>query len=189
MVRNSGLHLKHLASFPHGRGDGPQAEVKDLNGFAFSPRAWGWSEAKKWFGGIDEVFPTGVGMVRPQRVQRSQDPSFPHGRGDGPSVLTWRTPPTVFSPRAWGWSARDTECGHRAGVFPTGVGMVRPRTKVTSGSSRFPHGRGDGPNCLDCNVLRWAFSPRAWGWSVLAGVVTNSLRVFPTGVGMVRIAP
>src|SRR5436305_1092257 len=64
--------------------------------------------------------------------------------------------------------------------------MVRNCGRHTRSLSGFPHARGDGPiEEFDLNKPR-AFSPRPWGWSVVAGGIHEVFLVFPTPVGMVR---
>ena len=51
-------------SFPHRRGDVPQASTVDIDGVGFSPQAWGCTEYRKMKAVLNRVFPTGVGMYR-----------------------------------------------------------------------------------------------------------------------------
>src|SRR5437870_3316621 len=51
---------------------------------------------------------------------------------------------------------------------------------------RVPHARGDGPVEETGRVFHDVCSPRAWGWTVVLGVVLVHGRVFPTRVGMDR---
>ena len=53
---------------------------------------------------------------------------------------------------------------------------------------RFPHTRGDGPWAEVQTKLNDEFSPHAWGWTVGRGPDQVERRVFPTRVGMDRIA-
>ncbi len=71
-------------------------------------------------------------------------------------------------------------------VLPTRVGMVRGRGFTSWDAMSSPHARGDGPRVasLRCNGVR--FSPRAWGWSVMAFKLRHFCEVLPTRVGMVR---
>ena len=90
--------------------------------------------------------------------------SFPHRRGDGPSIVDHESRLGEFSPQAWGWSG--SRCCHqlRNTVFPTGVGMVL-----------------DSPIGFSKSCM---FSPQAWGWSVVAWGTGQLNIVFPTGVGI-----
>src|SRR6266576_727631 len=72
-------------------------------------------------------------------------------------------------------------------VLPTRVGMVLLRRSECQHQRRSPHARGDGPQYAHWTNSDKPFSPRAWGWSVIA-ITPNSLRdVLPTRVGMVRL--
>src|SRR5271157_4032584 len=53
---------------------------------------------------------------------------------------------------------------------------------------RSPHTRGDGPRPLNRNRSHNAFSPHAWGWSVIQRRQGATVVVLPTRVGMVRRA-
>ena len=147
------------------RGDGPDLKATTKHVATFSPHAWGWSgftldTPKNW-----EVFPTCVGMVRSTTVLISLSMSFPHMRGDGPS-LPWRYDfERRFSPHAWGWSVVTAIGLVGKQVFPTCVGMVRAGGLRAEGILRFPHMRGDGPSPDRADALVMAFSPHAWGWS------------------------
>ncbi len=70
---------------------------------------------------------------------------FPHARGDGPYWHINAFGNASFSPRPWGWSARDVVSQFGFGVFPTPVGMVRRDDIERINANRFPHARGDGP--------------------------------------------
>ena len=195
-----------LKSFPHGCGDGPCDLYYPITGYKFSPRVWGWSGHPIITLTLENVFPTGVGMVRLNRAMAIMG-GFPHGCGDGPPLVLEMSSIRMFSPRVWGWSARRPlalcskrfsprvwgwsvkpwDLTSRALVFPTGVGMVRrPYHREQTGAC-FPHGCGDGPRYLLPPPSMPMFSPRVWGWSGFGGPVGAKNVVFPTGVGMVRV--
>ena len=71
--------------------------------------------------------------------------SFPHARGDGPRMKTWKQAEDLFSPRPWGWSDIIFNLTTNGHVFPTPVGMVRSDDPVAPTVNGFPHARGDGP--------------------------------------------
>ena len=73
-----------------------------------------------------------------------------------------------FSPQAWGWTAAFGISGHKAAVFPTGVGVDRFLMLLNAAYRSFPHRRGGGPG----------YVVAAPGYPV----------VFPTGVGVDRAA-
>ncbi len=188
MVPSRRGHGAAATRFPHGRGDGPRYMVTVPVRSGFSPRTWGWSVQS-----VDErrpvsVFPTDVGMVRFPAAWRASRDSFPHGRGDGPVNVQPSFRKLQFSPRTWGWSEDETVAVTHVDVFPTDVGMVRRPGTPSSRSSRFPHGRGDGPAALTGNSGSPRFSPRTWGWSATSPPIASTTPVFPTDVGMVRLA-
>ncbi len=187
MVRVSPEGAAACACVPHGRGDGPQS-VGSLNSMLkCSPRAWGWSAGGEQPRPRHAVFPTGVGMVRERGVSGSGSRSVPHGRGDGPPDAPARARAFACSPRAWGWSAPGPARSRVGRVFPTGVGMVRGPSPGRQPPGSVPHGRGDGPAPPSRGSVGPACSPRAWGWSAPGPARSRVGRVFPTGVGMVRV--
>src|SRR5271166_4779787 len=110
----------------------------------------------------------------------------PHTRGDGPNWRRSRNRRAKFSPHAWGWSDLPNLLWHCSAVLPTRVGMVRQCTKTPRSPQRSPHTRGDGPIPLALSAALEAFSPHAWGWSVIAPEKSLHTDVLPTRVGMVR---
>src|SRR5262249_12496810 len=51
----------------------------------------------------------------------------------------------AYSPRAWGWIGDRGHSGRRQRVFPTCVGVNRPRPAGFAPSSSIPHVRGGEP--------------------------------------------
>ena len=152
----------------------------------FSPRAWGWSDGGHDVMPAGEVLPTCVGMVRWSGRIVAGDGCSPHVRGDGPCNAGCFPSSTAFSPRAWGWSVGPSPHPSPSAVLPTCVGMVRPRPSSPGPASGSPHVRGDGPQVLPQELTPPAFSPRAWGWSVVCHAMAPKKEVLPTCVGMVR---
>ena len=120
------------------------------------------------------------------RFQKLHHAVFPHVCGDGPTWKEIIADRAEFSPRMWGWSVAFVEVCHEVSVFPTYVGMVRTRARLSSAPARFPHVCGDGPLMQRHLAHFTLFSPRMWGWSVVGSVRMPSGVVFPTYVGMVR---
>ena len=125
-------------------------------------------------------------MVRASRWGLARTTSFPHTRGDGPSWVDASSERIWFSPHTWGWSGHHVRFGACSFVFPTPVGMVRTKWKLTALSKRFPHTRGDGPRENAREWQEFRFSPHPWGWSARCGGGNILPSVFPTHVGMVR---
>ena len=106
-----------------------------------------------------------MGMVRASSADLRRPGRSPHVRGDGPYAGDAAPDAVTFSPRAWGWSARQLQpIGRRAfsprawgwsglptraatswRVLPTCVGMVRDCREPVVATRRSPHVRGDGP--------------------------------------------
>ena len=154
--------------FPHASGDGPVDRMMSNWVKEFSPREWGWSGK----GGARRchrcVFPTRVGMVRKQNVDCRRLFGFPHASGDGPQLLDRALAVATFSPREWGWSETSAQ--------------------LSTLRYRFPHASGDGPSSQSKSAANARFSPREWGWSWAVRIAYCDQLVFPTRVGMVRVA-
>ena len=119
-------------------------------------------------------------------MQANPRKRFPHACGDVPYLVNSSSMLKKFSPRMWGCSG--VARGHMADglVFPTHVGMFRPRQDVPRDRDSFPHACGDVPWKSRLSGSAAKFSPRMWGCSVHAGCGDDGHRVFPTHVGMFR---
>jgi len=76
----------------------------------------------------------------------------------------------------------------RVGVFPTRVGMDRLRILELGMLARVPHASGDGPQVPPDGIADPQCSPREWGWTAIPGSPATRSGVFPTRVGMDRLA-
>ena len=188
MVRVLSRATIFATSFPHPRGDGPLDPGTGSRVIWFSPPAWGWSAIEERDDVIRSVFPTRVGMVRGWRRCTTSIVGFPHPRGDGPQVYDLVTFLGRFSPPAWGWSGPRANMTTENTVFPTRVGMVRAAKPWRGTAGSFPHPRGDGPFWRTSKAGPLMFSPPAWGWSARSMHALRLENVFPTRVGMVRLA-
>ena len=114
--------------------------------------------------------------------------TFPHACGDVPAVLLRYKAENVFSPRLWGCSASLIHSARFLRLFPTPVGMFR--APAASGLTRgtFPHACGDVPYTQTLNQLDDFFSPRLWGCSASGEAPAGTSALFPTPVGMFRLA-
>ncbi len=77
--------------------------------------------------GASMVFPTCVGVDQHLADPRDVTPSIPHVRGGGPIFLLLLRKLGTYSPRAWGWTVARSLWTARRKVFPTCVGVDRPR--------------------------------------------------------------
>ena len=171
---------------PHACGDGPSNRSWLARARMFSPRVWGWSvRVVQALQGVP-VLPTRVGMVRGPGPALHGRGRSPHACGDGPFNVSLPQFTAPFSPRVWGWSGVLWCDAWREEVLPTRVGMVRLSGGGAASSASSPHACGDGPSRLYAAAGVAAFSPRVWGWSVLARPGSALAPVLPTRVGMVR---
>ena len=165
---------------PHPRGDGPPSTATGWRATTYSPPAWGWSGKFGTAIGVPGVFPTRVGMVRPNESSLCLASCIPHPRGDGPHGWSFAGSVWWYSPPAWGWSAAAVAAQHHGAVFPTRVGMVRPNRRRCRNHRGIPHPRGDGPHEDPSRGPRQRYSPPAWGWSAVQMPGALALAVFPT---------
>ena len=186
MARRSPLPVFPPPRFPHARGDGPLPRLGGADLSTYSPRPWGWSADPGNQRHLCRVFPTPVGMARSPICVGRVSRCIPHARGDGPSSLPSMICPTRYSPRPWGWSAPGAAPSPPCHVFPTPVGMARPRAATREHDVCIPHARGDGPFAMSAAYSVTLYSPRPWGWPAGERVGARAFIVFPTPVGMAR---
>ena len=113
-------------------------------------------------------------------------PPFPHARGDVPFGGGGGVFVRSFSPRPWGCSGKKNGRQNHEKLFPTPVGMFRPRRAPLARFAAFPHARGDVPNNQGRKPRRRDFSPRPWGCSGVKKMRKTINGLFPTPVGMFR---
>ncbi|MDB6076090.1 MAG: hypothetical protein JWO89_3730 [Verrucomicrobiaceae bacterium] len=208
MVWPRAARTPRIGRSPHSRGDGPIGAPCCIRSRSFSPLAWGWSAngfrhlLPHWVlptrvgivrpahqcRGLHKGSPTRVGMVRIIVTLADSGRGSPHSRGDGPPWQRDKDLASQFSPLAWGWSPVDGRCIQHPMVLPTRVGMVRFKPVHEKDTIGSPHSRGDGPEGHHCAILRFQFSPLAWGWSDYLAPACSDETVLPTRVGMVRRA-
>jgi len=186
MVRRTAPCSSRRTSSPHACGDGPCSMEPPGSWATFSPRVWGWSEARTYLRNRRAVLPTRVGMVRCSCRGRAWLWRSPHACGDGPDSIGSWLQLRRFSPRVWGWSAARRTADPGGAVLPTRVGMVRASGRPWPGGRRSPHACGDGPYRPGPSKRFASFSPRVWGWSDYFAEPVGWYLVLPTRVGMVR---
>ena len=106
MFRTRSKNAPKPPSFPHARGDVPVLPICRGMVRKFSPRPWGCSVRADLDGVHHVVFPTPVGMFRVRNLPEKGACSFPHARGDVPTVCAIAGGQSGFSPRPWGCSDR-----------------------------------------------------------------------------------
>ena len=106
MVRPADAETSAGRNIPHTRGDGPAVASNRASRTQYSPHAWGWSALRDSFQRSQSIFPTRVGMVRSPMVIGHNLHHIPHTRGDGPRTVAICRRRKIYSPHAWGWSAR-----------------------------------------------------------------------------------
>ena len=175
------------ARVPHASGDGPMIGNAWPGETGCSPREWGWTAQCLYHPWIQSVFPTRVGMDRYHLGLYVERARVPHASGDGPTLFERYGLTLECSPREWGWTVSQSFIVQSSTVFPTRVGMDRPRSRRSEDRRSVPHASGDGPNFGWLPVRISMCSPREWGWTEDQGLDYLSRRVFPTRVGMDRM--
>ncbi len=157
----------------------------------FSPQAWGCTAWLTSATIAASVFPTGVGVYRYASKYSFCRSCFPHRRGGVPEF--------------------DPQFEVLAIVFPTGVGVYRFRKKRGEYKWRFPHRRGGVPRLttrliaravvfptgvgvyrVPCQIpsIPIAFSPQAWGCTVVSQIGGRLWRAFsPQAWGCTVLMP
>ena len=153
-----------------------------------SPRPWGCTALEGPFTEVCEVFPTSVGVYRPPRRGSAAGESLPHVRGGVPELIKDFHVPSKSSPRPWGCTERLGRVARVDVVFPTSVGVYRNRSTIPEGHGSLPHVRGGVPSATDRSSRTETSSPRPWGCTGVCLVQVGDSRVFPTSVGVYRLA-
>ena len=164
MFRSAVVYISTSRGFPHACGDVPMLTIQLQLTTEFSPRMWGCSGHNGRRQSTERVFPTHVGMFLSERTDSMHTASFPHACGDVPFRVSLVHLERMFSPRMWGCSGGG------------------PHDFL--GSTRFPHACGDVPLSRRGSKRLFRFSPRMWGCSAISDGRRQSLKVFPTHVGM-----
>ena len=116
------------------------------------------------------------------------DDSLPHRRGDVSTQLSHKGIRWLSSPQAWGCFCLSYIRGECLSVFPTGVGMFLQHSARYLPFRGLPHRRGDVSFSHSSKMPLSSSSPQAWGCFRLGKCNQQNLAVFPTGVGMFRVA-
>ncbi len=151
------------------RGVEPDYIVTLTAGPLFSPHAWGWTALQFDVGFATSLFPTCVGLNRTGEATWRVVYAFPHMRGVEPSGLEYKASGRIFSPHAWGWTVTGNDIVTAPVLFPTCVGLNRAIVRKNSRRRSFPHMRGVEPYEPWTTLLRFHFSPHAWGWTGFRG--------------------
>ena len=188
MDRPRPMRAWRITGVPHASGDGPWLFSDCVICQACSPREWGWTARLVVGHRGASVFPTRVGMDRFEDNAITLRAGVPHASGDGPRLARYAVPLKGCSPREWGWTDEETRSERREVVFPTRVGMDRSSAPIFRASYSVPHASGDGP--VGGYLVRFSgsCSPREWGWTGHDRRSKQNDLVFPTRVGMDRMA-
>ena len=171
--------------FPRERGDGPATTAPNSAKAAFPPRARGWTPRLHLVGRPGRVSPASAGMDPAAGAVPSGSTRFPRERGDGPPVRRIRPGAIAVSPASAGMDPRprcpETET---TPVSPASAGMDRWPGSRSSGRSRFPRERGDGPLPRRRTRCSRSFPPRARGWTRRTRPNAAARSVSPASAGM-----
>ena len=133
------------------------------------------------------MFPTHVGIARPERPGCNLWVHVPHACGDCAARRESQIALTKCSPRMWGLRGLAISASVRAAMFPTHVGIARIGSRRDAPRGHVPHACGDCADTLDWGSIAVECSPRMWGLRGLFRTVPASGRMFPTHVGIARI--
>ena len=148
---------------PHVRGGVSLGDASVELGAGSSPRTWGCFFHLRAPGGLEQVFPTYVGVFPYCSGSLRQLASLPHVRGGVSGSVQNPTDYHRSSPRTWGCFLGHFALGHCATVFPTYVGVFLMHAPKFRRAAGLPHVRG-GVSTTDQVTFKWArSSPRTWG--------------------------
>ncbi len=165
MVRNGDSKAGLCRRFPRVCGDGPLAQVDEIDALAVPPRMRGWSLMCCLFFRVTQGSPAYAGMVHTWGLQLRAKGRFPRVCGDGPHIEAGMSKVHMVPPRMRGWSPCPyPDSGQRKGS-PAYAGMVLIFVRSSTPASWFPRVCGDGPDehCQRC-IPTWV-PPRMRGWS------------------------
>ncbi len=179
------------------------------SGDGSSPRKWGKCPYKRVHSVRAWIIPTGVGKtsapcavsplaaVHPHgrgelaSKQRTlpETPVHPHGRGENAQSAPEYAMIVGSSPRAWGKRGRTAHSGGEVRFIPTGVGKTQIQVRQCRNSVVHPHGRGENFSARRFFHSTNGSSPRAWGKLLTQTGLFKDVRLIPTGVGKLDVAP
>ncbi len=177
-------HYRENGGLPHARGGVSLGEYVLIDKGGSSPRTWGCFLTAPYRRKFVEVFPTHVGVFLKEVHAIERSISLPHARG-GVSI----TPAVAgfgckSSPRTWGCFRLSLSGAEQQNVFPTHVGVFLPDGTMAPDNAGLPHARGGVSATYQSGDLYFRSSPRTWGCFSLVNIVSGSVKVFPTHVGV-----
>ena len=124
-----GVQKKACSRFclPHARGGVSETAAVFASAPRSSPRSWGCFSANQCPQGLEDVFPTLVGVFLSRVIWCCPASRLPHARGGVSSLLARCKRPPSSSPRSWGCFPRLPFLPVHVHVFPTLVGVFLPR--------------------------------------------------------------
>ncbi len=185
MVPRLGLSVESPTAAPRARGDGPAAEISELQSIICSPRTRGWSPEERFADGRQALLPAHAGMVPASSWCRPVAPAAPRARGDGPPSGLSRLDTLACSPRTRGWSHLGGPEPCPPGLLPAHAGMVPPRPPHSGPGRSAPRARGDGPREPRRRAGPPRCSPRTRGWSRVGPRPRMVFHLLPAHAGMV----
>ena len=117
------------------------------------------------------------------------DRFIPTGMGSPKSTNSTGVARIGSSPQAWGKAFSKRRHTGKLWFIPTGVGNIVPMIADICRSTVHPHGRGE--NGIEAHNAQFEYgsSPRAWGKLLTQTGLFKDVRLIPTGVGKLDVAP
>ena len=135
------------------------------------------------------MFPTHVGIARPDRRQRVRREHVPYACGDCAGLPSSAAQLTTCSLRMWGLRESVFSFDDGSVMFPTHVGIARERVAVPFGAADVPYECGDCAYPIIAFIGHLVCSLRMWGLRVHRRPRRPHVAMFPTHVGIARIYP
>ena len=161
---------RHTCRIPRTRGDGPEAEDRDVIVIQDSPHPRGWTLDSVQEQAVELGFPAPAGMDPRRPSNTWNGPGIPRTRGDGPAPFCGKNAENPDSPHPRGWTARCRGPGCAARGFPAPAGMDPGLAIRLVELCGIPRTRGDGPGTFLRRLPRAPDSPHPRGFPAPAGM-------------------
>ncbi len=169
---------------PRSRGDGPHDRSSSACRAKAPPLTRGWTRLARVQSADVWGSPAHAGMDPDAAVVISAWFGLPRSRGDGPICLIPRRKRRRAPPLTRGWTPPIRAIRRTVRGSPAHAGMDPARSRTSSGSTRLPRSRGDGPAPTGPLPCRGWAPPLTRGWTPTRRAKRLSKSGSPAHAGM-----
>ena len=188
IARRKAANLRQRAHVPYACGDCAACADGNATRAQCSLRMWGLRDAAPQAPPTYPMFPTHVGIARRRPARRRPLRNVPYACGDCAASSGGGGTGAGCSLRMWGLRAVPLRQAPGAYMFPTHVGIARPRHPSARVLLDVPYACGDCANKGHGGRYTKACSLRMWGLRARPLPRHGSPLMFPTHVGIARAA-